>query len=390
MKKKIIILGSTGSIGTTTLKILKAQKNFKIIALTSNKNVELLYKQAIEHKVKSVIVEDENNLSLYKDKFLKKNIKIYLGLHNIKKLIKNKVDYCINSISGIEGLDPTLKMIPLTKHLLIANKEAIICGWSIIKSSLKKHNTKFIPLDSEHFSTWTLIKNEKIKMVDHIILTASGGPFLNIPLKKQKNINLNMALNHPTWKMGKKITIDSSTLMNKIFEFIEAKKIFNLTKNQISILIHPKSFLHAIVFMNGETIRILAHDTNMIIPISNALGIKQSKINIKFKIKKLTDIANFKMIEPDKKNFPLITTLKLLPNKDSYFETILITLNDELVDMYLNKKISYVSIHYNLLKFIKKPYFRKFYRSKPKNINNIKNMIELTKKYLRANYINYE
>ncbi len=348
MKKKIIILGSTGSIGTTTLKILKAQKNFKIIALTSNKNVELLYKQAIEHKVKSVIVEDENNFSLYKDKFLKKNIKIYLGLHNIKKLIKNKVDYCINSISGIEGLDPTLKMIPLTKHLLIANKEAIICGWSIIKSSLKKHNTKFIPLDSEHFSTWTLIKNEKIKMVDHIILTASGGPFLNIPLKKQKNINLNMALNHPTWKMGKKITIDSSTLMNKIFEFIEAKKI------------------------------------------SNALGIKQSKINIKFKIKKLTDMANFKMIEPDKKNFPLITTLKLLPNKDSYFETILITLNDELVDMYLNKKISYVSIHYNLLKFIKKPYFRKFYRSKPKNINNIKNMIELTKKYLRANYMNYE
>ena len=146
----------------------------------------------------------------------------------------------MNAISGIDGLDPTLKIIKFTKKIAIANKESIICGWNLINKELKKNKTKFIPVDSEHFSIYELIKYKNHNSIKKIILTASGGPFLNRSIKK--NISVNEALNHPNWKMGKKITIDSSTLMNKVFEVIEAKKIFNLKMKDIEILINPNSY----------------------------------------------------------------------------------------------------------------------------------------------------
>tara|TARA_B100000282_G_scaffold218164_1_gene161744 strand:+ start:44 stop:1216 length:1173 start_codon:yes stop_codon:yes gene_type:complete len=389
MNKDVIILGSTGSIGTSTLRIIKKDSNFKVKLLSANKNIKKLLNQAIEFKVKNVIIEDETKYKKYFKLFKNKNINLYIGLKNIENIITKKTDYCINAISGIDGLYPTLKIIPLTKNILIANKESIICGWHLIAKKLKLSKTAFIPIDSEHFSIWKLIKNENKKEIKKIILTASGGPFLNKSAKKTYNINPKLAIRHPNWKMGKKISIDSSNMMNKVLEFIEAKKIFRLKKKKLSILIHPSSYIHAIVLFKGNLVKFLAHDTEMIIPISNALS-----SNLKYKNISENNIINkfnkINFLSADENKFPLLKIIKFIPEDDSYFETILITLNDTLVNKYLAREINYISIQKNLLNFIKKPYFSKFYKLKPKNIYDIKNIINKTKNYLDNNIKYYE
>ena len=388
MIKDVIILGSTGSIGSSSLISIKNNRNYKIKLLSTKKNINKIFKQAIQFGVKNVVIEDENYFKKYNKIFKKKNINLHLGIKNINKIIKKKVSYCISSISGIQGLEPTLKAIPLTDNILVANKESIICGWELIKKQLNKYDTKFIPLDSEHFSILQLIKDEKKNDIEKIILTASGGPFLNVPLKKIINIKPKFALKHPNWKMGKKITIDSSTMMNKVFEFIEAKKIFNLKNKDLSILIEPNSFVHAIVFLKGNLIKFLAHETNMKIPISNALNIKN-----KYKKNLSNHVIDFNKIRfeiPKINNFPVLSVLKLMPDNSSYFETILITLNDLLVEMYLEGKINYVSIHKNLINLLKKQYFKKYYKLKPKNIYDIKKMISISEKYLKLKIKYYE
>ena len=389
MIKTIAILGSTGSIGTSVLKSIKNNKNFKVNLLSTNNNAKKALVQAIKYNVKDVIIEDKKKYYDYKNNFSKKKINLHLGLKNINNILKKKITFCVNSITGIYGLEPTIKIIPLTKYILIANKESIICGWDLIKKKLKKYNTTFIPIDSEHFSIWELIKSENHNHIEKIILTASGGPFLNIPKRKFKNIKPNLAIKHPNWKMGKKISIDSSTMMNKIFEYIEAIKIFKTNKKKISIVIHPSSYVHAIVYFKGDIIKFLAHKPNMIIPISNALGIK-SDHKLKHNNEKYSELNNLKFFKPDIEKFPLLSIINLIPNKSSYFETILITLNDTLVEKYLNGQINYISIQENILNLIKRPYIMKFYKLKPKNIYDIRNMIEITKKYLEKNLKIYD
>ena len=390
MIKKIIILGSTGSIGQSTLDVIKNNKKFRVLVLTSNNNIKILYKQAVRYRVKNVIIENYNNYIKYKDLFKKKKINLHLGISFLKKIVKKKVDYCINSISGISGLEPTIQSIPLTKNILIANKESIITGWPIIKKKLNQHKTNFIPIDSEHFSIFQLIKNENNKNLSRIILTASGGPFLNQNIKKSDDIKIKDVIKHPNWRMGKKISVDSATMMNKVFEFIEAKKIFNLKNDQISILIHPTSYIHAIVFFKGEIIKMLAHNTKMTVPIAYALDAYRKNIKKIYIQNDLKKLNNIKLINPDFVKFPLLNLIKTIPEKDSYFETILVTLNDELVKNYLNSNIKYFYIEKYLLKLIKSPFLRKYYKLQPKNILDIKNMVNITKKYLNLKLSKYD
>ena len=241
MKKKIIILGSTGSIGKSLVNILKKdKKNIEVFLLSTNTNINELIKQSKIFNVKNLIVTDYNKYLILKKKIRNKKIKIYDSFSLVHKILnRHKVYYTMNAISGIDGLKPTLKIIRFSKKIAIANKESIICGWNLIKKELKKHKTDFIPVDSEHFSIWSLINKNTNKNIEKVFITASGGPFNNYPLKKFQTINPKKALNHPNWRMGKKISIDSATMMNKVFEVIEAKKIFDLEYNKIKILVHP-------------------------------------------------------------------------------------------------------------------------------------------------------
>ena len=382
MTKNIFLLGSTGSIGDAAIKVLKKdKKNFNIKLLTTNSNVKKIYDQAISLNVKEIVIFDKKEYYKNYKKFSLKNIKIYSSIKEAFKKKKRKSYLTINAISGIDGLEPTLDIIKYSRNLAIANKESIICGWKFLNKELLKHKTGFIPLDSEHFSIWSLIKNEKKKNLNRIYLTASGGPFLNSKLNKIKNIKPKFALKHPNWKMGKKISIDSATMMNKIFEVIEAVKIFDLNPEQIKILIHPKSYLHAIVnFKNGLT-KLLAHDTTMEVPIANAIYssfnvYRHSKNN--FDYNKLNG-TNF--IKPDEKKFPLLKILRYNFN-NTYLEIILVSLNDILVKKYLESKIPYYFIHEKMLELLKKPYFTKYYSSKPKNIKDIKIMVEKVDQYI--------
>ena len=174
-------------------------------------------------------------------------------------------------ITGFYGLEPTLDLIDITKRIAIANKEAIICGWNLIKNKLKKNKTAFVPVDSEHFSINELIKNREKENIQKIYLTASGGPFLNLNISNLKKIKVNDAIKHPTWKMGKKISIDSATLINKVYEIIEAKKIFDIDYSKLEILIQPTSYVHSIVKFYGGTIHYLSHNPSMEIPIFNSI-----------------------------------------------------------------------------------------------------------------------
>ena len=372
MKQKIVVLGSTGSIGKTFLSILKKDSNNnEIFLLTANKNIKELLKQLKNFKVKNIIVNDKKNFIKLKNILRGKNINIYNDFDSINKIFKNtRIDYTLNAISGLDGLLPTLNIIKFTKKIAIANKESIICGWSLIKNQLSKYKSKFIPIDSEHFSIWSLINNVTNINIEKVYITASGGPFNSYPLHKFNKITVNQALQHPNWKMGKKITIDSATLMNKVFEIIEAKKIFDYKYSKLKILIHTDSYVHAIVkFKNGLT-KILIHDTDMKIPIFNSFYCKFEK-TIKTKTLDINLLNNLNFKDVDVIKFPTVKILEKMPNNDSLFETVIVSANDKLVDMFLNKKISFNEISKFLLKIIEIPEFKKFKNIKPKNIDQI-------------------
>ena len=371
MKTKIAILGSTGSIGKTLLDIIrKDHKNFEIILLTADKNYKLLLKQAKEFKVKNLIITNKKKFDLIKKDSVKLNLNIYNNFVNFSKIFINKVDYTMSSITGISGLEPTLKIIKYSKRIAIANKESIICGWNLINTELKKNNTDFIPVDSEHFSLWYGIQNLDINKIEKIFLTASGGPFSNLPLNKFKNITIAQALKHPNWKMGKKISIDSATMINKIYEVIEAKNIFNSSYKKIEILIHPNSYVHAILKFDTGITKIIAHDTTMRVPIFNTL---YSDDNKKLKSKKI-DIDKLNNLDLKKiniKRYPMIRLLNLLPSKHSLFETVIVSANDTLVQLFLENKIKFTDIQKKLFNIINKRQFINYKNKSPKTIRDI-------------------
>jgi len=379
MKKKIAILGSTGSIGKTLINIIKQdKKNFEIILLSADENYKELLKQAKFFKVKNLIITNENSYNkAIKDKFSKK-INIYNNFNNFRKIFRKKIDYTMSSISGIQGLKPTIEIIKYTNKIAIANKEAIICGWDLIQKKLKKYKTEFIPVDSEHFSIWYALKDINKELIEKIYLTASGGPFLNKPLSKLKNVNYKQAIKHPNWKMGKKISIDSATMMNKVFETIEAKKIFNISYKKLSILIHPKSYVHAIIKLKNGLTKIVVHDTSMKIPIYNSLYSSSKTISSKKIDLKILNNLDFKNI--DYKRFPLTKILNNLPEKSSLFETILVSINDKLVELFLDNRIKYTDISKKMHNMLRLNSFKKYKIRKVMNIKEIISLNNLIKK----------
>ena len=343
-KKKICILGSTGSIGRTTLEIiLKNKKDFDVVLLSGNNNVELLISQAKKFKPKYVY----SNNFFFKEKlktFCKNNNIFFIDdLNSLKKI---KFDVTIAAISGMAGLLPTINIIKFSKKILIANKESIICGWKFILKELKKHHCNFTPIDSEHFSILNLIENKNLNSVKYIYLTASGGPFF------EKKVNLNkvtpaQAAKHPNWKMGKKISIDSANLMNKVLEVIEASLIFNLPINKFKIIIHPQSLIHAIIeFKNGLS-SMLYHYNDMKIPITNSLY--NNFYNYKNNNHKFLSQNKLTFIEANSKKNPSLKILNLnnVLNENGFI--LINALNEILVQKFLKNKITFPDITNKLI-----------------------------------------
>ncbi|MDA9877175.1 1-deoxy-D-xylulose-5-phosphate reductoisomerase [Candidatus Pelagibacter sp.] len=382
MKKNIAILGSTGSIGKTTVNIIRKNKaNYNICLLSTNKNIKEILKQAKDFNVKNLIIADKEKFNYIKNNKKHKKINFYNNFNDLNKIFKKKIDYTMSSISGLDGLEPTLKIIKHTKKIAIANKESIICGWNLINKEIKKNLTTFIPVDSEHFSIWSLLNNTKNNQIEEVVLTASGGPFLNYPIKKFINISPEMAIKHPNWSMGKKISIDSATLMNKVFEIIEAQRIFDIKIHKFKIMIHPNSYIHAIVKFKNGLIKFLAHDTDMTIPIFNSLANNQKIKTKKIDYKTLNDL---KLSIVDNKRYPSIKILKNIKNKPSLYETAIVSANDELVDLFYNKKIKFTEISYYLQKILNLREILYYKNKFAKNHKEIKKFSE----YVRLKTIN--
>jgi len=367
MKKKIAILGSTGSIGTTSLNIIKKKNNlFDVQLLSANKNYKSICDQIIKFKPKYFVVTNNFIFLKIKKKFKNKKTKILNSYDNLSLL--KKIDITITSIPGIAGLKPTISLVKKSKKILLANKESVICGWQIINNLAKKYKTKIVPIDSEHFSIMKLLENHNKNEIEKIYITASGGPFLNLPKNKFKNIKPKDAIKHPKWSMGKKISVDSSTLMNKILELIEALKIFPFELKKYQIIIHPQSLVHAIIRFKSGITKFLYHEPDMTVPISNAIF--DSKFDINNFIKKKNKIKNLEFFEPDERKFP---ALKLIPKLNNYISTPIIinAANEILVDHFLKKKIRFTSILKHLFSLLKDKNYKKYAIYNPTKLGNI-------------------
>ena len=389
MKKKIIILGSTGSIGSTTLKIIdKKKSSFKVILLSAKDNYSLICKQIQKYKPKYFVITNSSVFIKVKKKFKNKKIDI---LDNYNKInFKTKIDLVISAIPGIAGLSPTLSIMKFSKKILLANKESVICGWHLIKQVSAKHQVKIVPIDSEHFSILKLIENHKKNHIRKIYITASGGPFLNYKPYQFKKIKPKDALKHPKWNMGKKISIDSSTLMNKILEIIEAQKLFNISSKKLEIIIHPNSLVHAIVvFRNGLT-KMLYHHTTMITPIANAIFDGKLDINDFYKLttdeKKNIESLIFKKV--NSKIFPAIK-LKDKANEFPSTSIIINAANEVLVDQFLYKKITYNDIIKGIEYILRDRNYKKYAVKRPKTIKQILD-IDFWAKNKILNKFNYD
>ncbi len=379
MKKRIAILGSTGSIGKYTLDIIrKDKKNFQIILLTANRNYKQLIKQANEFKVKNILIYDDKYYEYTKEKLKYKKINIFSRKNKLSEIFNRKIDYTMSAISGLDGLKPTLEVIKFSKTIGIANKESIICGWYLIKKKLKKYNTKFIPIDSEHFSIWNLTRKYSNDDIEEIILTASGGPLLNSSIRFQKTITPEKAVMHPNWKMGKKISVDSANLMNKVFEIMEANRMFNFDLKKYKILIHPQSYVHAIIKFKNGLIKMLLHDVDMKIPIFNSIYDDKLKYIASKKINSKT-LNNLNFYEVDKTKFPSIKLLKKISKENTLYDTVITIANDELVKLFLQHKISLRQVVTNLVKIINLKEYKKYFSKKPTSLNEIHKVRKLVR-----------
>ena len=389
--KTIAVLGSTGSIGESTLAIIKKTNKFKVILIIANSNYLKILSQIKIFKPKVVVV---NNLQVFlkikKINKLKKTI-ILNNTNNINKYIK-KIDTTVSAIPGIAGLEPTLYFIKISQKVLLANKESIVCGWNLIKKNALKYKTKLVPIDSEHFSISELSKKHTNNEIDKIYITASGGPFLKLHKNKFKYIKPKDAIKHPKWKMGKKISVDSATLMNKVLELTEALKLFPFDANKYEIIIHPQSLIHAIVKFKNGTTYFLYHLPDMKIPISNALFDGKFNYVKYFKNKKKNNFSDqtLEFFPVDKNKFP---TLRLIPkmNTSESSPIIINAANEIFVDEFLKNNIRFndISDYLNLVLRHKN-----YIKTSKMSSNSIKNIYkidslgrEFARKIIKKNYI---
>ncbi len=339
-KRKISILGSTGSIGTQALEVIeKLQDKFEIIALAGGKNVELLEQQARKFNPKYVCVGGKSSSKLEIS-----GIKTLYGQDGLEEICSNKEnDIILVAVSGKIGLKPTLKAIENNITVALANKETLVMAGDIVMQKAKEHNVKIIPVDSEHCAIHQCIKD--ISQVEKLIITASGGPFLHKTIDEMKKATVEQALAHPRWNMGRKITVDSATLMNKGLEIIEAHHLFNMPYDKIDVVVHPQSIVHsAIEYKDGSVIAQLGLPS-MHIPIQYAISYPERFEGIKSKSFSFSDIARLDFEKPDFDKFPSLKMAYQVGKLGGSAPVCLNAANEEAVFAFLNGEIRLYDIY---------------------------------------------
>lgn len=343
--RTIQIQGSTGSIGTQTLSIIKEHiDKFKVKTLTAKSNWKLIADQAIEFSVENIAIEDEKFYPELKSYLSGKKVNIVAGRKNLIELSGSTHDVTIAGIMGISALEPTIAAIENSNIVGLANKESIICASEIMLAAAKKHNTKIVPLDSEHSAIYQSLDKAQKDKVSSITLTASGGPFRNKTLEEMADVTPEEAVKHPNWQMGGKISVDSATLMNKGLEVIEACKLFDLTPEKVEVVVHPESIIHGLVnYVDGSTIAQLG-TPSMRTPISYAL-LYPERLRIEHKPLNLAELARLNFEAPDYNRFPLFK-LAIDTASKSQFEIVVLNVANEIaVNAFLENKIKFLDIY---------------------------------------------
>ena len=342
--KKICLLGSTGSIGRQTIEIINDNiKDFSLVGVSCGKNINELRKILLSNKnIKFACVQDEKNISLLEEEF--KDVTFYYGNEGLIKLIdSSSCDMVVNALVGFVGFIPSVHTISKNIDLALANKESLVVGGEIINDLLKKSTSKLYPIDSEHVALAKCLKGKKKKEIKRLVITASGGSFRDLSREELTNVTKEDALKHPSWSMGEKITIDSATMMNKGFEIIEAKHLFNLPLKKIDVLLHDESVIHSLVeFVDNSYLADLG-PADMKVPISYALyeG-KRQKINTK--VLKLEEMGTLHFRKLDLKRYPCIEYALRSIKTGGTLPCVLNASNEEAVYAFLRNEISFLEI----------------------------------------------
>ncbi|MBN8828604.1 MAG: 1-deoxy-D-xylulose-5-phosphate reductoisomerase [Sphingobacteriia bacterium] len=344
VKKKVVIIGATGSIGDSTLKIIeKHRESFEVIGIIANSNVKKLAKIAIDFDVKHVAILNENYYQDLRDLLKNRNTKIYAGNKGCLEVASLRSDITVSAAVGIQGLMPTICAIKNTKRLALANKESMICAGEIINKIACEYNTEIFPIDSEHNAIYQIIHN-KNEYISKVILTASGGPFLNKTYEELKNVTPKEATTHPNWQMGKKVTVDTATLINKGLELIEAYQLFKFNSKQLDAIIHPQSFVHAIIDFEDGTSMMQMYKPHMTIPISYALGYPH-RLTTDFSNLNLKEMGQLIFKEIDETKFPGFKLSKEVLNTEEQSHMIAFNVANEFaVSQFLDSKIKFLDI----------------------------------------------
>ena len=365
--KNIILLGATGSIGRSTINLIRQKKEaFNLIGISAFKSTEQLKVISEEFDVKNVsYFENDKNIKF------NKHTKIMKGYEGLLELSSLNCDIVVSGISGLAGLMPAYVALNNGNNIALANKEPLVVAGNILKECSKKNNVRILPVDSEHNSIFQCFDNNQRENISHITLTASGGPFLNRSLNSFDNITIEEALKHPNWKMGKKVTIDSATLINKALEVIEAGSLFELNANQIHVIIHPESIIHGLVhYKDGSVLANLALP-DMISPLSVAIGYPE-RYNLNLPKLNLLEISQLNFLKPDLKKFPGLNFGWNALNGPNYVSIILNAANEIAVDLFLKKRINFTSIVEIIDKCLNDQKFN--------SANNLEEIFEIDKK----------
>ena len=343
--ENIAILGSTGSIGCNSLDVInKLDHRFKIVGLAAGRNIKLLAEQVEKFRPEIVSLEREEDAEEFRRKHKSKSIQVTFGQDGAEEVASlKKCDIVVSAITGINGLRPTLAAVKSGKKIALANKESMVVAGHLIKATAQEHGAVIIPVDSEHSGVFQCLAKEQIKDVRKVILTASGGPFFKSARQEMESISLEEALNHPRWKMGKKVTIDSATLMNKGLELIEARWLFDLEPHQLEILIHPQSIVHSLVEMHDGSVLAQLSPTDMRVPIQYALTYPEREDSLIPSLD-LSKIKALEFFEADVEKFPLIKLARFVLEEGGSYPVAINASNEVAVSAFLNKRIKFTEI----------------------------------------------